>query len=195
MYFSQLTKMHILGFCFGNFKAVYHCPFVYFVDGLLQLTFCCTYIFGCRDDADVIDEQTFINSRIQAIGDAIDFLLKRVTDSILPCGTPSSWFWMFDRVETIRTRNILSERKALIKFGSLPFNTMLCRSFMISYLQVVSYAFSRSKNIASRCMVVSNLTTWSIIDLRLLKPHWKLVKRLLDSMNQTFIDHSFHCFA
>ena len=27
------------------------------------------------------------------------FMLKRVTDSILPWRTPSSWFWMFDRVE------------------------------------------------------------------------------------------------
>ena len=34
-------------------------------------------------------------------------------------------------------------------------------------------------------MEVSNLTTLSIVDLRILKPHWKLVKRLLDSMNQT----------
>ena len=120
----------------------------------------------------------------------LSFILKRVTDSILPWGTPS-WFWMFDRVEPIWAWNFLSKRKALIKFGSLPFNPM-CRSFMIPDLQVVLYAFSRSKNIATSCfciiashMEVSNLTTWSIVDLWLPKLHWKLVKRLLDSMNQT----------
>ena len=107
------------------------------------------------------------------------FMLKSVTDSIFPWSTPFSWFWMFDRVEPIRTRNFLSERKAFIKFRSQLFNLILCRSFMIPYLQVVSYAFSRSKNIATRCfciiasrMVVSNPTTWSIVVLRLLKPRW-----------------------
>ena len=127
------------------------------------------------------------------------FMLKRVTDTIFPWGTPSPWFWMFDRVEPIQTQNFLSKRKALIKLGSLPFNPMLCRSFMISYLQVVSYAFSRSKNIATRCfciiascMEVSNLTTWSNVDLRLLKLHWKLVKRLLDLMNQTSLLLTIH---
>ena len=129
------------------------------------------------------------------------FMLKRVTDSILHWGTPASWFWMFDRVEPMRTKNFLSERKALIKFGSLPFNRMLCRSFMI-YLQVVSYAFSRSKNIATRycfCIIasrmeVSNLTTWSIVDLRLLKPHWKLVKKIIGlyEPKKPFIYHSLH---
>ena len=120
------------------------------------------------------------------------FMLKRVTNSILPWRILSSWFWIFDRVELIPTRNFLSERKALIKFGSLPFNPMLCRSLMIPCHLVVSYAFSRSKNITTRCFFmiasrveVSYLTTWSIVDLQLLKPHWKLVKGLLDSMNQT----------
>ena len=68
--------MHALSFCFGNFKAVYHCPFVYFVDALLQLTFCCMYIFGCRGYAEVINKQILINSRIQKIGDAIDFYVE-----------------------------------------------------------------------------------------------------------------------
>ena len=78
-------------------------------------------------------------------------LVKRVADGIFLWGTPSSLFWMFDRVEPIRTRNFLSEIKSFIKFGSLPFNPMLCRSFMIPYLQIVSYAFSWSNNIAMRC--------------------------------------------
>ena len=30
-------------------------------------------MFGCRGDAEVINEQILINSRIQAIGEAIDF--------------------------------------------------------------------------------------------------------------------------
>ena len=121
------------------------------------------------------------------------FLLKKVTDRILLWGTPSSWFWMFDLVELIRTRNFQFERKALIKFGSLPFSPMLSRSFMIPHIQLVSYAFSWWKNIATRCcfciiasrMEVSNLTTWSIVDLWLLKPHWKLVKNYWFPMKQS----------
>ena len=117
------------------------------------------------------------------------FMLKRVTDSKLSWGTSSSCFWMFDRVEPIQTWNFLSKKKAFMKFGSLPFNPNACWSFMIPYQQVVSYAFSRSKNIATRCcfcmiashMEVSNLTIWSRVNLQLLKPHWELVKRLLDS--------------
>ena len=61
-------------FYFGNFKAVYYCPFVYFVGALL--TFCCMYILECVGDAEVINEQILINSRIQAIGDAIDFYVE-----------------------------------------------------------------------------------------------------------------------
>ena len=38
--------------------------------------FCCMYIFGCRGDAEVINEQILINSTIQAINDAIDFYVE-----------------------------------------------------------------------------------------------------------------------
>ena len=56
---------------------------------------------------------------------------------------------------------------SIILRAALANESALCRSFMIPYLQVVSYAFSRSKNIATRCcfciiascMEVSNLTT------------------------------------
>ena len=68
--------MHALSFCFGNFEVVYHCPFVYFVNAQLQLMFWCTYIFGKKGDAEVINEQILINSRIQAIADAIDFYVQ-----------------------------------------------------------------------------------------------------------------------
>ena len=69
--------MYAISFCFGKFKAVYHGTFVYFVDTLLQLAFCYTYIFGCRGNAEVIIEQIFTNSRIQAIGDVIDFHIEK----------------------------------------------------------------------------------------------------------------------
>ena len=134
----------------GIFKAVYYYPFVYFVDAQLQLTFSYTYIFGCRGDVEVINKYlSTLGFRLLVI--LFIFMLKRVTDSKLPRRTPSSWFWMFDRVEPIWTQNFLSERKAFIKFGSLPFIPLLCRSFMIPNLQVVSYTFSRSKNITTRC--------------------------------------------
>ena len=117
------------------------------------------------------------------------FMLRRVINSILPLETPSSWFWISDNVDPMWTRNFLSETKAFIKFGSLPFNPLLCWSFMIPYFQVVSYAYSRSKNIVTRCrfwmfaslIEDSYLTIRSIVDLW----HCESIKRLLDSINQT----------
>ena len=38
-----------------------------------KLIECTIYIFECRGDVEVINEQILINSGIQAIGDAIDF--------------------------------------------------------------------------------------------------------------------------
>ena len=162
--------MHTLCFCFGNSKVINDCPFVYFADALLQLAFCCTHMF--RDNAEVINKQLSTPVFRQLVMLVI-FMLKRVTDSIHPKGTLSSWFWMSDLVDLMWTQNFLSKRKAFMKSGSLPFNPMLCRSFMIPYLQVVLYAFFRSKNTATDCcfwifaslMEVSNLTTWSTADL------------------------------
>ena len=54
VHFSQLAKMHALSFCFGDLKSIYGCPFINFVDTLLQLTLCCPCIFGFRCDAEVI---------------------------------------------------------------------------------------------------------------------------------------------
>ena len=54
VHFYQLAKMHALSFCFGDLKSIYGCPYINFVDILLQLTLCCPYIFGFRCDAEVI---------------------------------------------------------------------------------------------------------------------------------------------
>ena len=155
--------------------------------------FCCTYIFG-------IQRKNILSTKgFRQLVMLLIFILKRTRDIILSWGFPFSSFWMFDSVEPIRTRNFLFECKALIKVGSLPFNPKLWRSLMIPNLQVVPYALSMSQNIATRCcfciiasrMEVSNLTTWSIVDLRLLKPHWKLVKISLDSIKQIVLHWPF----
>ena len=71
--FFVIDKSARIVFLFGNFKAIYDCRFVYFVDALLQLVFCCMHIFISRGNAEVINEQVVINSSIQAIGNKIDF--------------------------------------------------------------------------------------------------------------------------
>ena len=68
--------MHTLCFGFRNPKAIYDCPFVHFVDALLQWMFCCMYGFGYRGDTEVINEQIVINSNIQAIGNGVDFYVR-----------------------------------------------------------------------------------------------------------------------
>ena len=77
------------------------------------------------------------------------FILKSVTDRILPCGTPSSCLYRLENVDRqFRTLNRLSERKLLMKFSKFPRSPKLWRSFTILNLHMVSEAFSRSKKTA-----------------------------------------------
>ena len=80
-------------------------------------------------------------------------ILNKVGDKILPCGTPCSCLKVSDNVEPIRT---LKDQEIDIKFGSRPPRPISCKSFMMPYFHVVSYAFSRSKNIAATCSFLTN---------------------------------------
>ena len=77
-------------------------------------------------------------------------ILNRVGDRMLPCGTPCSCSKVSDNVEPIRTLKDLSDKKFDIKLGNRPLRPISCKSFMMPCFHVVSYAFSRSKNIALR---------------------------------------------
>ena len=88
-------------------------------------------------------------------------------------------------------QNFQSKRKFLMKLGNLLCSLKLSRSFIISYFLVVSYTFSKLKKllwvfggIFASLIEVSNLTTWSIVDLWLLKLYRELVIRLLEPINQ-----------
>ena len=67
------------------------------------------------------------------------------------------------------------------------------RSFIIPNFQAVLLSILQIKKTAIRCcfwmlasfMEVSHLTTWFIVDLCFLNPHWELARSLLDSRNQT----------
>ena len=76
---------------------------------------------------------------------------KQVTANTPPVGTPSSVPNSSDRVTPTRTLNLRSLRYWETKMGSLPLNPALCKSRMIPYCQVVSYAFSRSKKRPTAC--------------------------------------------
>ena len=75
---------------------------------------------------------------------------------MLPCGTHCSCSKISDNVEPIRTLNNLSDKKFDIKFGNWPLRPISCKFFMMPYFHVVSYAFSRSKNIATQCSFLTN---------------------------------------
>ena len=64
---------------------------------------------------------------------------------MLPYGTPCSCSKVSDNVEAIRTLKDLSDKKFDIKFGNRPLKPISCKSFMMPYFHVVSYAFSRLK--------------------------------------------------
>ena len=68
-------------------------------------------------------------------------ILQRVVDSMLPCGTSCFFFCFFfksDRVDPMRTWKVLSVKKFLIYFGSLPLSLRSYRSFMTPNFHVVS---------------------------------------------------------
>ena len=75
---------------------------------------------------------------------------------MLPCGTPCSCTKVSDNAEPIRTLKDLSDKKFDIKFGKRPVRPISCKSYMMPYFHVVSYAFSRSKNIATQCYFLIN---------------------------------------
>ena len=58
------------------------------------------------------------------------FILNTVTDNVLPCGIPSSWFLTLENVVSIQTLNFLLDKKPSINCGNLPFipSSLLCIS-------------------------------------------------------------------
>lgn len=72
-------------------------------------------------------------------------------DNMLSCGTPISWIFMSESVLYIHVLKFLSVRKLFMNWGNLAFNPSDFRSFIMPYLQVVLYAFMRSKKMAVRC--------------------------------------------
>ena len=57
------------------------------------------------------------------------------------------------RVDATQTLKFLSKRKLLRKPGSLLLQSRLCRSLIMPYFHVESYAFSKLKKIAIRCSI------------------------------------------
>ena len=120
-------------------------------------------------------------------------ILNRVGDRIPPFWTPCSCSKVSDNVEPIRTLKDLSDKKFDIKFGIRPLRPISCKSFMMPYFHIVSYAFSRSKNIATQCSFLinasrikdSNRTKWSLIPYFIRKPACFPEITLFDSRNQT----------
>ena len=65
------------------------------------------------------------------------FMLNSVTDKMLPCGTPSYWWYESERVLPTRTVKFLPVKHFEINFGILPRSPAL-KSFRIPYFHVVS---------------------------------------------------------
>ena len=104
-------------------------------------------------------------------------IMNRITDRILPWGTPISSCFGSESVLFIRVWNVQSSKKCFIKMGSLPCRPRSLRSLSMPYGQVVSQAFSRSKRTATRCSFLMNAslirvsiwTIWSMVLLWALK--------------------------
>ena len=115
---------------------------------------------------------------------------KRVAERTLLCGTPSSWYCKFEKLDTTRTLNVLSKRKFFMNIGSLPLKPRSYRYRIIPYFHAVSYAFSKSKNTAVKfffymkvsLMKVSSRIKWSMVPLLFQNPvcifvMWPFVSR------------------
>ena len=67
------------------------------------------------------------------------FILNKVTDRMLPCGTPIFCSCSSESIVLIRTWNFQSIKKFFfIKFGSLPFNPIFFKSLIMPYFHVAS---------------------------------------------------------
>jgi hypothetical protein len=78
------------------------------------------------------------------------FKMYNVTDRILPCGTPISLVTS-DRDEPTGTLNWRSDRNFATKSDQCPLKLALYMSRRMLHFYVMSYAFSRSKNIVTAC--------------------------------------------
>ena len=100
-------------------------------------------------------------------------IVKRVTESTDPWGTPSSWGYKSERWLFICTLKVLLLKNSLMYCWSRPLRPKSWRSLAIPYFHVISYAFWRSKKMLIRCSLcakvrliqVSSLTRWSVVAL------------------------------
>ena len=68
------------------------------------------------------------------------FILNRVTDNILPCGTFSYWFFTLENVVSTQTLNFLLDKNPSINCGNLPFIPSSCRSFITNNLMYLIFS-------------------------------------------------------
>ena len=98
-------------------------------------------------------------------------MLNKVVYKMLPCGTPCDSPKVSDKFDPTLTWIDLFARKLSTKFANPPLSPNTCRSRKIPYFQVVSKAFSKSKNTATTCsfltkasrIKVSSLTKLSMV--------------------------------
>ena len=136
--FSQLTKMHGSRFAFGYLESIYVCTMCYFIDALLQLTFCSSHIFWSGSETEGVNVKITINSRSKTPCNTVNSYIKQCHWQNIPLR--DSFFLLIE----IRKRwsdsdsELPIREKTLYKFGSLPRSPRLWRSFIIPNFQGVS---------------------------------------------------------
>ena len=132
------------------------------------------------------------------------FKPNKVTDNILPWGTPISCSCKSERHEPRRTQKFLFLKKPM-KHGNLPRSPALRKSFIMPYFHVLSYAFSISKNIAINELSLhkSFLNEW-LQSNEMISCAALFAKATLNRSNKIIsfqkpyypvVDHPFHNFA
>ena len=97
------------------------------------------------------------------------FFVNNVTLKTEPCRTPSSWLNLSKDVSSTLTLKVLFDRNSFIYRGNFLRNPILCRSFIMPYFHVVSYAslrlkvilffYKRSNHEESFCAVTMKIKT------------------------------------
>ena len=145
------AEMHAGGFGCREPKTTFLGASIHVIDSLLQFS------INCRDriTRHKYGEIIYVQASVYRGSNTISYIVNRdgeeVTLIVEPCGTPFSSGRLVERLFPTRTLKTRSLRNASINRGRRPLKPQRCSFSKIPYLQVISYAFSRSKNTATRC--------------------------------------------
>ena len=119
MHFVDLADVHAFSFVSWDFKTIFHDPFWYFFDTLMDLSFYGRHIFEAIINVICIEWLNII-LRERWVVISLILIMNRITNRMLPWDKPISRGLGSENVLFLSVWKVWSFRKGFIKMGSLP---------------------------------------------------------------------------